>query len=104
MTFLATTFRDLANDPSWPWDRDYNSAYSGYSFYSKEEKLFELVKFKDGDIADFIVQSPLTMARLALMVVEKTERPGIDVESILASEGINPADYANVRKRVEETK
>jgi len=74
MTFLADTFRDLAHDPSWPWPS---------------------IKYKDP-------WRRVTIARLALMVVEKMESSGIDVECILENECINPDHYANVKKRVQE--
>jgi len=97
MTFLADQFEKLANDPSWPWKWGLSNT-----------RLINI----DGEVlgrldvnnraGQFLVSSPLTVARLALMVVEKMEGPGIDVEFILNNEGINPDHYANIKKRVEE--
>jgi len=85
-TFLADTFRDLANDPYWP--------QSEWKF------------------------STLNMARLALMVVDckvgarclREQGPEQYWEvsrwlnAILAEDNISPSHYANVKKRVEESK
>jgi len=75
-TFLADTFRDLANDPRWPHQ------------YKIEIQSPAKMKF--------------TMARLALMVVEAMETPGYDLEYIFSNEGINPSHYVNVKERVGE--
>ena len=75
--FLATTFADLANDPSWPWTS---------------------VKYKDP-------QRRVLIARLALMVVEEmTKIPWHNLSIVLGQNDINPDHYANVKKRVEEAK
>jgi len=94
MTFLANTFRDLAND---------NMDWTIW----KEE-------------VEFPSHSPLTMARLALMLVEeKTRRKHEDRRwfpwgdltedarirlrlEILSEEEVIPSHYANVKERVEE--
>jgi len=76
MTFLAGTFKKLANDPRWP------------------EAWNEATPFYNG----------LETARLALVVVEKMEGAGIDFEFILNNEGIDSSHYTNVKKRVEECK
>jgi len=94
---LAQTFADLANDPNWPPDK-------------------ERVKLgmKYPELRD-IYCGKLTMARLALMVVEKeadrlyfkADRGWLSdleqwiVEAVNELE-INPSHYANVKKRVEE--
>ncbi len=65
---LAEVFRDLANDPSWPWR----------------------IQVK-GDA--------LTMARLAIMVIEQKHKWTLD--EVKNFEQIKK-DYANVKKRVEE--
>ena len=71
MTFLADTFRDLANDPdTWP-----------------------------GENAKWPWNATLITARLALMVVEAEICTSGTLA--LDNLGINPSHYAKVRKRVE---
>jgi len=89
---LAKVFADLANDPGWPWRVEHRAG------------IF------------------LTMARLALMVVDKQHiiwdyrdrhgrvgrHKGMDHQTVmldlaLKEYDINPDHYAKVKKRVEET-
>ena len=93
MTFLADTFRDLANDPSWPWHVD-ESLY-----YSVRNKLGGRVAHIDHDEYATIAQSPLTMARLAIMVIEQKHKWTPD--EVKHFEQIKK-NYAKVKKRVEE--
>ena len=73
MTFLATIFKELANDSSWHG--------SGWDLH----------------------RNPLNMARLALMVVEEMACNLVSTEAeALKLDGINPDDYHNVQSRVEE--
>lgn len=93
MTFLATTFSDLANDPGWPG------------------------KYIQDAFKQAYVKSQLCCARLALMVVDAQAKhrgvcAGLDlsnkgnlracVQSELEQNNITPSHYANVKKRVEE--
>jgi len=73
MTFLADTFRDLADDPSWPWTS---------------------IEYKDP-------QRRVTIARLAVRLVDEIAcNLESNETAALESEGINPDHYANVRERV----
>jgi len=97
---LAKVFADLANDPSWPWTSD-NKAQS--FVWSNDGHLVAQLKAPEVKLTRFVAQSPLTMARLALMVVEAIQqREGYDIELILNDEGISSDHYASVKKRVEE--
>jgi len=76
MTFLADIFRDLANDPSWPWTleptvrgQDLHKTIIKYG-----EEQGEWFQVNHVDFAAWVAQSPLTMARLALMVVEREQQ------------------------------
>jgi len=120
---LAKVFADLANDPSWPWELEptvigQTSHKTIIKWGTAQHEWFQV---NDLRFASFVAQSPLTMARLALMVVEGFARswfyrkrygPTPDDafekwdECIgLALEGctINPDHYANVKKRVENS-
>ena len=108
-TFLADIFRDLANDPSWPWN-----IHNGT--IQRSGRSTHLADVWNPNFLDFLAQSPLTMARLALMVVE--EKRGAlklkcdnwncnhawetHLQSTLINEHINFTHYANVKERVEE--
>jgi len=117
--FLSGIFEKLANDPSWPWT-------------SKDQRIFR--QYKRGDPvppiigtflfagqASFVAESPLNMARLALMVVEKetalaiakvpplrrdASGYGYSIEEsrplIIQDLGISPDHYANVKDRVKK--
>jgi len=111
---LAKVFSDLANDPSWPWE-----VYHDKYVVSKDKHSWKIQQFiahhaiyNTGQMY-FIADSPLTMARLALMVVEIDAERIADLDDVEMSErinqalqnfGINPDDYANVKKRVDEDK
>ena len=99
MTFLADIFRDLANDPSWPW----GTAPGNFIVSLTGHIVGEVPCTGCNDAhVPFIAQSPLTMARLALMVVDAE----ICTSGSLALDnfGIDPNHYAKVKKRVEEAK
>jgi len=116
---LAKVFADLAGDPTWPW-----------IFISQEKSIIKVHgnelngndylggRMYDPKRTRFVAQSPLTMARLALMVVEETaKRHGKcsgwmetssgaaskmkDIFEALIEWGINPDHYAKVKERVE---
>jgi len=117
-TFLADIFHDLANDPSWPWEAKYGAQILGV-----HGEDIGCIFGQRNKQRRFIAQSPLNMARLALMVVEERRCrigceqlymkdpgehfiPGYQqqYDQALKEESITPSHYANVKKRVEEAK
>jgi len=113
---LAKVLADLADDPSWPWDIHNGTV-------RRSNGSTNLADVLNPNFIDFIAQSPLTMARLALMVVEEKKMrlhsgawldwitkgkigpsPSmmITVDDALTKLEINPNDFASVKKRVDE--
>lgn len=126
--FLADTFEKLANDPSWPqvkalltiscWPQPWQTATSMKDYQILDGNGDIVAKFDRFDIRDAFfsiinqatIQSPLTMARLALMVVEERshrihDKYNIDrmIKIALSKYGISPNHYANLKKRVADT-
>jgi len=110
MTFLADQFEKLANDPSWPWQ----FKKSGVITNTQGSPLTITANMLGGGLGPLIASFPLTMARLALMVVEKERRfqdlswggkGGLDsIARAILQLDINPDHYANVKKRVADEK
>ena len=97
-TFLADTFCALANDPSWPWKTFYATGVLTASHNDGTQMQVDLHNVKE-----LIISAPLTMARLALVVVERSVGHS-SIPHVLHKEGINPDHYANVKERVKEAK
>jgi len=105
MTFLADIFEKLANDPSWPRIPEEADSRGTTEFkwcVHNKDDTFHV--FRTEQEAREYAESPLDMARLALMVVdaEKRRLEVIDPEWTAEALGINPDYYANVKKRVAE--
>jgi len=109
---LAKVFADLANDPRWPWESNQvgetGKPRTYWTIRSRVTGKIVAAFIHYQVESESIAQSPLTMARLALMVVEvsikaeTTVTRYVTVRDILESERINPSHYANVKQRVEE--
>lgn len=106
MNFLAGTFRDLANDSTWPWTSD-----SQFGIRSVKGSIIARCAvatsipsqlpndFQAKATTNFIAQSPINMARLAVMVIEQKYK--WTPEEVKNFEQIK-RDYANVKERVEK--
>ena len=99
---LKGVFADLAKDTSWPWSVHHELGTLACK-YINNFRGRPIIKNVRDDHGDFIAQAPLTMARLALMVVEDDfKHHGYDLLNVVLSQrNINPDDFANVKKRVE---
>lgn len=117
MTFLADTFRDLANDPSWPWkshqvgDTGKPRTYWTVKSCITGKTIAAFIHYQAESEA--IAQSPLTIARLALMLVEQKSKQVCEPYASAWSDErclewardiyhIQDDHYTNVKKRVEE--
>jgi len=85
MTFLADTFRDLANDPSWPT--------GGACWEHKLDKAW---------LALMLVEERINLHHGYNRTQHPAAVPADSIAYVLQQFNINPSHYANVKKRVEQ--
>jgi len=100
---LAQVFADLAADPSWPRRVEEADSRGTTEFkWCVHNKNDTFHVYRTEQEAREYADSPLTMARLALMVVEQAAYDPDQYDRVLGDHGISMSDYANVKKRVDE--
>ena len=117
--FLSDIFEKLANDPSWPWRQD--KAKGAVVYGNDKDVGGQFTTAESYTHPKFITQSPLSMAKLALMVIEKQtiiwsyrdemgkvgnygtmDREQLMLDFSLKELDIKPDQYAKIKERVEK--
>ena len=101
---LAKVFADLANDPSWPRRVEEADPRGTTEFkWCVHNKNDTFHVYRTEQEAREYADSPLTMARLALRLVDEIAcNLESDEIAALQAEDINPDHFAKVKERVEE--